>query len=149
MKEKKRLVTLKDYLRYVMEKTMRFKAGGMVATTGVFGLFAIPVITTFLLQSLLEESGTLPFWLGAGLIAFLAYFAPRMVRAGVDMVEEGRQLEPVAPLTRRNRNQLPDEEALVRASQEPTAGQEKILLRAAATVEESRPEELLRAATGN
>lgn len=145
VKEKKRLVTFRDYLRYVMDKTMCYKAGGMVAITGVLGLFAIPVITMFLLKSLIEGSGNFPFLLGAGLIAFLTYFAPRMVRAGVDMVEEGQQLEPVALLTRSNLGQLPMEDSLVRASQEPTTGQEKVLLRTATATEQVKPEELLRA----
>jgi hypothetical protein len=60
-------------------------------------------------------------------------------------LEKADQLEPLVPLTRQTAEQLPDEQSLVRASSEPSKGQQAVLLRAAGSDPHTPPEELLRA----
>lgn len=55
-----------------------------------------------------------------------------------------QKMEPVVPLTRHNTGDLPEEETLVRASEEPPANQSNVLLRAAQGSQETPEEQLLR-----
>src|SRR5262249_39143860 len=71
-----------------------------------------------------------------------------MYTIGVAASRRAENLEPLVPPTRQNIELMPVEETLVRASQEPTEGEGKVLLRAATATDETKPEELLRATTG-
>ena len=58
-------------------------------------------------------------------------------------------MEVGVPLTRANTADLPAPDSLVRASSEPMQAQEDVLLRAAATGNDTPPEEMLRASKGH
>ena len=60
-----------------------------------------------------------------------------------------RTIEPIVQVTRHNTGSLPEVETLVRASDLPPSHQQAELLRAAQPVQETPPEELLRATQGS
>lgn len=74
----------------------------------------------------------------------LAFASISLLALGLRTKRRVETAEPVRPLTRHTVNHIPAEESLVRASEEPLAGQEKILLRAAKANEETPAEQLLR-----
>jgi hypothetical protein len=74
----------------------------------------------------------------SGLISWGLFSAGQFVGETADKIED------VERLTFITADKLPAEETLVRASTEPTEGQEKVLLRAATGTAETPPEQLLR-----
>lgn len=80
----------------------------------------------------------LPFTLLSGFGAWAMYKAAVAAETAVE------NMNPVLPPTRHNIERLPAHEMLLRGSEAPTEGQEKVLLRPASASEEAKPEELLR-----
>ena len=77
-----------------------------------------------------------------GVVLFLLGYVGRLA------IRRGRQVDPGIPFTRENTADLPAEDSLVRASEEPTPEQQTVLLRAAVQGQETPAEELVRASSG-
>lgn len=99
------------------------------------------LITFDLLLGKMEVAGAL-FMMIIGL--FLGLGTWGLIWGGNSLYRTYDEREEVAPHTRPKPEQLPAKEILLRASTEPTEEQEKVLLRAAMTSEDTPPEQLLR-----
>jgi hypothetical protein len=144
----KRIISKAAYFRHVGKKAWLLTATLTTLTIGVgVGCYHIKNLIDGKWQHQLSKTlGTAydpitPFFVICMIIAVpLAYLS--MAKKNW---KELKEMESVEPVTRHNIAQMPAEETLVRASQEPTVGQEKVLLRAATAPEETKTEELLRA----
>jgi hypothetical protein len=85
---------------------------------------------------------------GLLLVLILGGGSSALIYLGRKAVKEGKELDTGVPFTRANTADLPPADSLVRASDEPVQEQKTILLRAATHGQETRPEELVRAAVG-
>jgi hypothetical protein len=137
---KKRVVSKSKYGLYLMGKTWLGYVSIVLSIVGsLFILF-----TVWCAMIAYVNYGTVQF--ASAIVDLLVCgFVSAMLVAGATAASRVvGKIEPVLPETRQNIQQLPTEETLLRASQEPTEGQEKVLLRAAITTTETPPEQLLR-----
>jgi hypothetical protein len=145
---KKRVVSNAEYFHYLRRKSWLVISALILLVPGALGTIALSLwllIRVFQSQSMGRT-------LGPGVMVFIGFvgvmwFAVRhlMIKTAIANMKEWRRMEAVVPPTRQHIEQLTAEETLVRASQEPTEGQEKVLLRAVQSTETVKPEELLRA----
>lgn len=145
-KIKNKVVSKRDYLRYLGRKgwlgisALLIELLSIVVTGGLFGFFV---------YQLTEDADDARKAVLVPVLCFIAILLwypiqQWMTKNASLLFKEAKAMEPVEPMTRHNTGQLPQEETLVRASEEPKEAQEKILLRAAQHTDETRSEELLR-----
>jgi hypothetical protein len=143
MEKRKRIVSHPEYLAYLARKTT-LRSGMFASGIGFYTCLMLTILcvlgSIICLCTAKDSMGF--FLLGAGILGETTY---ALFLATMFAKEKAESLEPVTPLTRQNIEHLPAEETLVRASREPTEGQEKVLLRAATATDETAAEELLRA----
>jgi hypothetical protein len=139
----KRLVSPREYVGRKAGRAASFLGGGLMALIGTAGtivcglVFLVSLIFTF----------TMHFFALIGVV-FAVIFGVFFIMMGIigkQIIEEADDTNGIELLTARKAEALPAAETLVRASQEPTEGQEKVLLRAALTSDDTPPEQLLRA----
>jgi hypothetical protein len=148
MPKKKRIVSKAEYFRNLRRRYWLAISALLLLIPGALGTIALVLWILFKVF----QSQSLGRALGPSVMIFmffsgLMWFAVRhlMIKTAIANIKVLRKMDRVAPMKRRDLDQLPAEETLVRASQEPTEGQEKVLLRAAMATEETSSEELLRA----
>lgn len=145
MDKRWRVGSLLEYLVYRVRKFILGTGRNMcilgVYTSALFTLFGFLATVACLCADGLQYTGLLflaPFTL------LLGFGTWSMYKAALWAEESSDKMEPILPPTRQNIEQLPASEMLLRGSEEPTLGQEKVLLRASIATEETHPEELLR-----
>ena len=138
-KPEKPVVTWRKYLGYLGTKAVLVSAGSIIFLFGCFGLLIGLLILNAPVGGKAVDAIML-FLAGGFLFTISAYLISFCTR----IVEKYKEMTPVKPIIPQSISRLPDKEALVRASQEPMEGQEKVLLRAATTIEETNSAELLR-----
>jgi hypothetical protein len=146
--QKKRLVTLKEYLRNRATKVWLRSSGLVLIVSGVVVgvIFVLGQIWYALTEILKGTQDGVSIVIAGLLLACLFYMlAALLYDRGTWNWKRANQLEDVELLKHDNVGQLPAEDTLLRASTEPTQAQEKVLLRAATGAEETPPEQLLRA----
>ena len=137
----------------------RQKTGKRIVSTSEFvavqtnrTLLNVSTIATYITVAVcLILAISLPFS-GFGIVGLLAslfctVMALRFIRFGQAKRKRAAQMEQVVPLSHVNIADLPDEDRLVRASEEPVSEQRNVLLRAAVSSEETSTEQLLRASS--
>jgi hypothetical protein len=142
---KKRPVPLTEYLRNRAAK-IGWKASGitLMLLSSAVGIIVIWQVLLGLKvdASIAQKMAALQRGALLILIGYIgAFFIQKQGRV---CTEKAKKIEEVELLKHANVGQLPVEETLVRASTEPTQEQEKVLLRAAMTSEDTPPEQLLR-----
>lgn len=143
-----RLGSLRDYLHYLVSSLMLMSVSAVTILLGVVCAAA----ALFCLAQMFFSSGAMFDILSFLVIAlFIGTISMTLLLVSMTLLLVGwsaaikfKEVEPVEPLTPAKADLLPASETLVRASEEPTEGQEKILLRAAQPTEAGKPEELLR-----
>lgn len=147
----KRIVSKGAYVR----KQMTRSSNGLFGT----GLYVAAVVCGFLVMlwiySLLDRrrpessEGVILLLLECATIVTLSAGAWLFRKSALRILKQARQLDPGVPLTRANVADLPANDSLVRASQEPAQAHEGVLLRAASGETQAGQEgQLLRAAAG-
>ncbi len=134
----KRIVSQGEYISVQTSRTLL-----SISTLATYITVAVCV---FLAVSL-PFSGFGIFGLLASL--FCTVMALRFIRFGQAKRKRAAQMEQVVPLSHVNIADLPDEDRLVRASEEPVSEQQNVLLRPAVSNEETPAEQLLRASSGH
>lgn len=132
-----RLVSKGQYLKNIGEKGVTYVAGSF------FGLLGIPPFCFFLFCCYKCLSAGELSW-GFLYLAMVSLILSVGAFCGCrSFFRSAQEIEPMAPITRRNTGHLPAAETLVRPSHFPTDPQAE-LLRAAPMGSETPPEELLR-----
>ena len=103
---------------------------------------ALPLmaICVFLLLHMVNDIRLLGMFVTIAAVGIVA------LKSSMRLFVEGKEIEPVRPLTAHNQHQVPLDESLLRASDAPPSHQQAELLRAVKSSQEMPPEELLRAA---
>lgn len=142
-KKPTRLGSLQDYAHYLVSSLALMWVAVVAFLLGGIGVVA----TLFCLMQMFFNSSELfeiiSFLLVAVAVGSVSF---ALLLFGWSSATEFTQLEPIEPLTPAKADRLPASETLVRASEQPTESQEKVLLRPAMATEEANPEELLRPA---
>ena len=140
----KRIVSKREYAALVGKREVR--RWGSVGLAVAVALCLLPAV--FCLIYMVSVSGL--GWKGLCLLLALVCFAAawEMKKVAEKAMQEALSKLSVVPLTRGNSADLPAPDSLVRASSEPMQAQEAVLLRAALEVQETPPEELVRAVNG-
>lgn len=145
MQSRKRVVSHEEYAVHLARKTT-LETGVVITSIGACVCLIFALIFCFAALVMFYQREEVDF-AGAFLIVAIAMGAMSYGFFSLSYIvrDKSAKMEAVAPPTRHNIDLLPASETLVRAAQEPSEGQEKILLRAAIAPEETTPEELLRA----
>jgi hypothetical protein len=149
-----RVVSKSRYLRFVIEKAALCGSGVFLFGVGVLGA----TTCTFLLLSGIwwswvthwydySRNPVLTPMLSVLVCVLIAVLFVLIACSGPRQVDRAARLEPLVPFTRQVAEHLPAEQSLVRASSEPSALQQAVLLRAAGSDSHTPSQELLRAAT--
>jgi hypothetical protein len=144
---KKRVVSKSEYVRHRITKAWWRTSGlvGIVSGVVIGVIFGMGQIWYMGSQLMNSTSGITSIVLGGLMVGLIVYMiASGLYLQGTEYWKKAGQLEDVELLKHANVGQLPAEETLLRASAEPTEGQEKVLLRAAMAGAETPPEQLLR-----
>jgi|SRR5579883_1179891 len=146
-KRKRRIVTKEQYARSVGKRVALSSLGGLFVLLGLGGaaLFGFLLLIVIFGHSYYPQLQNIPN-LGITEAVFASFTIISLGASwmGFDTVRRTIQSEPIQPLTRQNIGDLPAEQSLVRASEEPPAQSQATLLRAAAGQEETPEEQLLR-----
>jgi hypothetical protein len=146
-KSEKRIVSKTEYAVLTSRKSVLMMFGFLLSIgAAMIGLLIGTVLLCALIYQWCSPSKGLPeaiqteivISLGRVIICVLLY------RIGLKIYDKAHTLEKVVPFTQANTAHLAAEESLVRASTEPVAEQEKVLLRAAKLSQETPAEQLLR-----
>ena len=144
----KRLVTRRRYIVLLGKRFTLYSLAALGLSVGVGGLLflfrafligleAIPLPAN---TDLFEGYTPLLMMLSIVLPGVLFWFSKKLF-------VKAKSIEPVSPITDHNAHLLPQQETLVRGSEEPPVAQSDILLRAATSGQETPPEQLLRPTT--
>ncbi len=137
----KRLVPKGKYATYLMGKTSMATVGAslMVVGSGVALLF---LLGGLLMIALPNGKSATPI---LGLICLLIATLPGYIAfVGRKLIQEARNMERLAPITRHSAALLPAVDSLVRPSSAASIPQDRVLLRATVATDETAAEELLR-----
>jgi hypothetical protein len=145
MQKRKRIGSYPQYLAYIARnetlewgELLLYGAAIFLGFSTICFVFAVP----FFLLGTKSWQAASSCLLSIPIFGFGAW---SLFKAGLRMGKKREAMEQIEPPTRQNIAQLTAEETLVRASEEPAEGQEKVLLRAAHSSSEIGQEELLRA----
>jgi len=141
-KPPKRLVHLEQYLTTIGKKSALYSSATALGGAGVFLLLTAVLLSWSSLHAAIAE---IPRFLLSLLNAAVAASGCAAVWAAFRVFYRAREIEPVAPITKYNADQLPVSETLVRASARPLNEQETELLRPVTHQQETPPDQLLRA----
>jgi ABC-type protease/lipase transport system fused ATPase/permease subunit len=141
--KKKRVVSKSKYAAHLAKKTTFISGTVVFAIIGIgsnlfFFLFPVLVLVSLFLWSWKTTLSLLC------LTILMRLVGKASMRAAMSLEKTAEGLEDVELMTTDKVKQLPLRETLVRASTEPTQEQEKVLLRAAITSEETASDQLLR-----
>jgi len=128
----KRFVSRQEYVARKRRKTALSSIGVLIFCMGVG---SIPIIYSF------ADNTFIQIFVSGG-----SFF---LVLLGAAAMKLGRTMDVGVPLTSDNIADLPAEDSLVRASQEPAQEQTPILLRAAISPQSTPPEEMVRVSMGS
>lgn len=139
-RRKRRVVSRHAYVSFLCKKVgwMSAVAIASVVVFAATGLFVYMCMQGQKPMTYDEEAGNM--WFSVISLVCIGVFMFGAFAAG----EQAKTIEPVVPLTRHNAGDLPEDESLVRASEEPPTHQADVLLRAAQGNRETPEEQLLR-----
>lgn len=139
---KRRVVTRREYALHQGKKTTVALSGILILSmSGLAALMALGFFTSLFVTKK-SDPLTITVCLGLGVVG--AMFAWAYFDSGMKTLQDAINMEPVVPLTRHNTGDLPDDQTLVRASEEPPVQQADVLLRAAQGGQKTPEEQLLR-----
>jgi hypothetical protein len=144
-KPQKRLVHMEQYLLTLGTKSALYSSAAAIAGVGSALLLTALLLSWFSFQAGMNEIARFLLSLANGTLATLGCGA---MWAAYRVFRRARQIEPVAPITVYNANQLPAAETLMRASECPVTEHRYELLRPAGHGQETSPEQLLRSTQG-
>jgi len=143
MKTGKRIVSKRQYAAGVGKVTaLTSLTIALLLAGGIAGRVALS-----LLRDMHNSTGIFEddWGMGQPLILLIGVGCLLFLSLGAYTMKYTRKIDIGVPLSRANTSDLPADESLVRASQEPMQEQQSILLRAATEVQQTPPEQLLRA----